>query len=113
MEKTPEKCSLMASFCNALSFKEYSPKTHNDIIKVTFYIDLSDDPATAKKAVSFPHFDHQSTYVPGTNSSNAMLDQIRLSFPKGQEEQSITALQSDQLLEEYLYDAAVKVSDEE
>ena len=75
-----EICFSMTSISNALSCKEYSPKTPNDMIKHVHFRLSSDDPVITKRPLLFLDFVCHSTYILGTDPSDAMLSIIVVSI---------------------------------
>ena len=106
--------SLKVAICNALSWKEYSPKTSNGILKhVTFRLS-SDSTTVTKRTILFPYFKCQFSYILGGDPFNSLLNYIAVSIlDEEQEEQGITTLCSDQLSDIYLYEADAKMFDDE
>ena len=70
--------------------------------------------ATAKTPTSFSDFYCQSTYVPETDTSDALCNQVAVSTQdEEQEEQSTVAFSPKQHSVESLYEAAAQFSEKE
>ena len=74
----------------------------------------SDDPASMQRPISFPEFNCQSTYVPGTYLADVLLYQVAVpTSDEEQSEQEPTTLWPAQPSGESQYKATTQISDEE